>query len=110
MYETKSNTIYLKNYTKLSSSKIKNVKWSSSNNNVVKDPVVFDEYEDKYKIDGIGYTLKVQFVDRGMDLFWVDVSHKAENIIICQVNTGHVFFQTVKKPASISPSAGRKES
>ena len=69
-----------------------------SNNNVVKDPVVFDEYEDKYKIDGIGYTLKVQFVDRGMDLFWVDVSHKAENIIICQVNTGHVFFEHFGKP------------
>ena len=33
-----------------------------------------------------------------MDLFWVDVSHKAENIIICQVNTGHVFFEHFGKP------------
>ncbi|MDY5638243.1 MAG: ATP-binding protein [Parabacteroides sp.] len=62
------------------------------------EPVVFEEYEDKYRIDGNNYTLKVQFVDRGTDLFWVDVSQKAENIIICQINTGHVFFEHFGKP------------
>lgn len=62
------------------------------------EPVVFEEYEDKYRIDGINYTLKVQFVDRGTDLFWVDVSQKADNIIICQINTGHVFFEHFGKP------------
>jgi len=62
------------------------------------DPIVFEEYEDKYKIDGINYTLKVQFVDRGTDLFWVDVSQKNDDIIICQINTGHVFFEHFGKP------------
>lgn len=66
--------------------------------NVIGIPVVFEEYEDKYKIDGTYYTLKVQFVDRGTDLFWVDVSRKADNIIICQINTGHVFFEHFGKP------------
>lgn len=65
---------------------------------VVGEPVVFEEYEDKYRIDGINYTLKVQFVDRGVDLFWVDVSQKVDNIIICQINTGHVFFEHFGKP------------
>ena len=66
--------------------------------NVIGTPVVFEEYEDKYKIDGVDYTLKVQFVDRGIDLFWVDVSQISDKIIICQINTGHVFFEHFGKP------------
>lgn len=64
----------------------------------VVEPIVFEEYEDKYKIDGTDYTLKVQFVDRGTDLFWVDVSQKEDHIIICQINTGHIFFEHFGKP------------
>ena len=64
----------------------------------VDKPSVIDEYEDKYKIDGTDYTLKVQFVDIGIDLFWVDVSQIANNIIICQINTGHVFFKHFGTP------------
>ena len=60
--------------------------------------IVFEEYEDKYLIDGINYTLKVQFVDGGADLFWVDVSQRADNIIICQINIGHEFFKHFGKP------------
>lgn len=65
---------------------------------VVSQPIVFSEYEDKYKIDGHNYTLKVQFVDKGDDLFWVDVSQQSQDIIICQINTGHVFFEHFGKP------------
>ena len=64
----------------------------------VDKPSIIDEYEDKYKIDGTDYTLKVQFVDIGIDLFWVDVSQIANNIIICQINTGHVFFKHFGTP------------
>jgi len=62
-------------------------------------PIVLGEYDDSYKIDGKNYTLKVQFVDSGADLFWVDVKQKNENIIICQINTGHIFFQHFGKPS-----------
>lgn len=59
---------------------------------------VIDEYKDEYCINGKNFTLKVQFVDSGTDLFWVDVSQKSENIIICQINTKHVFFEHFGKP------------
>ncbi len=62
-------------------------------------PIVLGEYDDSYKIDGKIYTLKVQFVDSGNDLFWVDVRQKKENIIICQINTSHIFFQHFGKPS-----------
>lgn len=62
------------------------------------NPMVYDGYEDKYKIDGKDYTLKVEFVDRGSDLFWVDVSQERQNVIICRINTGHVFFEHFGKP------------
>ena len=62
-------------------------------------PIVLGEYDDTYKIDGKFYTLKVQFVDSGNDLFWVDIKQKNENIIICQINTGHIFFQHFGKPS-----------
>ncbi len=61
-------------------------------------PNVIDQYEDKYAIDGINYTLNVQFVESGTDLFWVDVSRKNDNIIICQINTKHIFFEHFGKP------------
>ncbi|MBP5424367.1 MAG: ATP-binding protein [Paludibacteraceae bacterium] len=64
----------------------------------VGSPVVFEEYEDKYRIDGTNFTLKVQFVDRGQDLFWVDVSQIVNSIIICKINTGHAFFEHFGKP------------
>lgn len=45
-------------------------------------PTVYGEYEDKYKINGKEYTLQVKLEGGGSDLFWVDVSKEAENIII----------------------------
>lgn len=74
---------------------------STSTTNVVMpvlQPVIIGEYDDNYTINGNSITLKVQFVDSGNDLFWVDVSHKNENTVICQINTGHIFFQHFGKP------------
>ncbi|PKO97410.1 MAG: hypothetical protein CVU12_00035 [Bacteroidetes bacterium HGW-Bacteroidetes-7] len=62
-------------------------------------PVVIGEYGATYKIKDKNYTLKVQFVESGNDLFWVDVRQKNENIIICQINTKHIFFQYFGKPS-----------
>lgn len=62
-------------------------------------PIVIGEYDDNYNICGRNYTLKVQFVDSGNDLFWVDVKQKKDNIIICQINTKHLFFQHFGKPS-----------
>jgi hypothetical protein len=62
-------------------------------------PVVLGEYDDNYTINGNNIVLKVQFVDSGSDLFWVDISRKDENIVICQINTGHIFFQHFGKPS-----------
>lgn len=60
--------------------------------------IVLGDYEDSYKINGIDYTLISQFVNDATDLFWVDVSKKNENIIICQINTKHIFFEHFGKP------------
>ena len=68
------------------------------NSPIISQPQVIDEYEDEYKINGKTYKLSVQFVDSGTDLFWVDVSKKSENVIICQINTKHVFFEHFGKP------------
>lgn len=59
---------------------------------------VIDEYEDKYNINGVSYSLSVQFVTSAPDLFWVDVSQLADNVIKCQINADHVFFKHFGKP------------
>lgn len=65
-------------------------------------PPVIGEYKDTYNIDGEIYTLNVQFVSFGSDLFWVDISKKSENIIICQINTGHIFFNHFGPPSDVN--------
>ncbi len=62
-------------------------------------PMVYGQYEDKYKINGEEYTLQVKLEGGGTDLFWIDVSREAENIIICHINTSHVFFGHFGKPS-----------
>ena len=74
---------------------------------IVKEPItedytssVIDKYIDKYEIDGKEYSLKVQFIDNMKDtqnLFWTDISQKNENIIVCNVNTNHLFFKNFGK-------------
>jgi len=63
-----------------------------------KIPLIIDEYDDIYKINGKNYTLKVQFIVSGNDLFWVDVSQKNNGIIICQINVEHIFFKHFGDP------------
>lgn len=58
-------------------------------------PVLLGQYEDSYSINGTDYVFKSLFVDQG-DLFWVDLSQKRDKIIICRINTKHVFFETFK--------------
>jgi hypothetical protein len=62
-------------------------------------PIVIGEYDATYKIKDKTYTLKVQFVESGSDLFWVDSRQKNESIIICQINTKHIFFQHFGNPS-----------
>ena len=71
---------------------------TDNKNKPERKPTVLDEYNDSYIIDGAKYKLIVQFVDQGNDLFWVDVSRESENIITCQINTGHVFFEHFGTP------------
>lgn len=56
-------------------------------------PVVIGEYDDKYNIKGVSYTLNVQYVEgNGENLFWVDVSKKDAHEIKCMIDTCHIFF------------------
>ena len=60
-------------------------------------PLVYDGYDVEYKINNIDYTMQVKFEDNGSDLVWVDVSKEEEHVIICHINTGHVFFEAFGK-------------
>ncbi len=60
--------------------------------------IVLGETTDEYRIDDTKYKLKVEFINSGNELFWSDVSHKAEGVIICKINTDHVFFRHFGKP------------
>ena len=61
---------------------------------------VLRQYDEKFKIDDKDCVLKVRFLEEGgRDLFWIDVSYKAENIYICNINIDHVYFQHFKKPS-----------
>lgn len=62
------------------------------------EPTVIDEYNDTYVVNGTQYTLNVQFVDSGKELVWVALSKGAENTIICNINTSHIFFTQFGKP------------
>lgn len=62
------------------------------------EPTVIDQYNDAYVVNGIQYTLNVQFVDSGKELVWVALSKDAENTIICNINTSHAFFTQFGKP------------
>ena len=61
--------------------------------------IVLGETTDEYRIDGKNYKLNVEFVNTGNELFWSDVSHKAEGVIVCKINTDHVFFRHFGSPS-----------
>ena len=62
------------------------------------EPTVIDQYNDTYVINGVQYTLKVQFVDSGKELVWVRVEKDAENTIVCNINTHHAYFNQFGNP------------
>ena len=64
----------------------------------VQPEIVLGETTDEYRIDGKTYKLNVEFVNTGNELFWSDVSHKAEGVIVCKINTDHVFFRHFGSP------------
>jgi len=55
-------------------------------------PIVLGHLDDLYSINGKDYQLRVEMVDTGNDLVWLDTSKKQENIIICKINMNHIFF------------------
>lgn len=58
--------------------------------------IVLGETTDEYRIDGKRYKLNVEYVSSGNELFWNDVSQKGEGVIVCKINTDHIFFQHFK--------------
>ena len=64
----------------------------------VQPEIVLGETTDEYIIDNKKYKLNVEFVSSGNELFWSDVSHKANGVIVCKINTAHVFFRHFGNP------------
>lgn len=62
------------------------------------EPTVIDEYTDTYVINGIQYTLNVQFVESGKDLVWIAIDKTKDGEIICNINTSHPYFTHFGKP------------
>jgi hypothetical protein len=62
------------------------------------EPTVIDEYTDTYVINGIQYTLNVQFVESGKDLVWIAIDKAKDGEIICNINTSHPYFSHFGKP------------
>ena len=60
--------------------------------------IILGETIDEYRIDGKKYKLNVEFVNKGNELFWSDVSHKDDGVIVCKINTDHVFFRHFGSP------------
>lgn len=57
------------------------------------NPIVLGHMQDVYSINGKEYTLKVEMIDKGKDLVWLDTTEKSNSIVICKINMNHVFFQ-----------------
>lgn len=56
-------------------------------------PILLGHIDDLYTINGKDYQLRVEMVDKGNDLVWLDTSKKQDNIVICKINMNHIFFQ-----------------
>lgn len=64
-------------------------------------PQLVGSIDETYNINGKDYKLQVEFVDQGNELVWLDTTHEEQNVVICKINTKHVFFQHFSK--SIEP-------
>lgn len=65
----------------------------ATNSNIDIKPVVMGHIEDTYNINGKDYRLRVEMVDKGNDLVWLDTMQQDDNVVICKINMNHVFFQ-----------------
>ena len=59
---------------------------------------IIEQYDDKYMIYGVQYTLDVVFATNGTELFWLDSSKEHHNIITCIINTSHPYFAHFGEP------------
>ncbi len=91
--ETKIDTRDAKNNT---ASCENNVRPFLNNVRHEKSVKTYDDFDEKYIINGKEYLLHVDFIDGGNDLVWLDVSEKAENRISCKIKMNHVFFEYFK--------------
>ena len=55
--------------------------------------IVMGHIDEKYSINGKDYQLRVEMVDKGADLVWLDTSKKLSNMVICKINMNHIFFK-----------------
>ena len=57
------------------------------------NPIVMGRIEDTYSINVKDYILRVEMVNKGNDLVWLDTMKQDENMVVCKINMSHVFFQ-----------------
>ena len=60
---------------------------------VEETPLVMGHFDDTYNINGKDYKLRVEMVDKGNELVWLDTMQQDENVVTCKINMNHVFFQ-----------------
>ena len=55
-------------------------------------PLVMGHLDVNYNINGKDYKLRVEMVDKGYELVWLDTMQQDENVVTCKINMNHVFF------------------
>ncbi|MCQ2295144.1 MAG: ATP-binding protein [Bacteroidales bacterium] len=61
---------------------------------VESQPIINESIKETYEIKDERYTLVVNFVNEGEDLFWLDTTEEESKILKCMVNCNHKFFET----------------
>lgn len=56
-------------------------------------PLVMGTINDLYNINGKDYELRVEMVNKGNDLVWLDTMQQDKNVVTCKINMDHVFFK-----------------
>lgn len=54
--------------------------------------LVMGEYDDFFKVNNVKYQLNVKFVNGGSGLIWIDKTQKKDNLVVCNINAHHPFF------------------
>lgn len=63
------------------------------NKSVIDTPLVMGYFDDTYNINGKDYKLRVEMVDKGRELVWLDTMQQDDNVVVCKINMNHIFFQ-----------------